>query len=315
MAPDDVTNVEVSIVVPCYRDEQTLPTLFARLEPVVAALGRRVELVLVDDGSPDRTGAVAEELARSAPFPVTVVRLLRNFGQHAALFAGFGVSQGSIVVTMDSDLQYPPEEIGKLLAGLDDDFPVVSGYRRDRRDPSFRRLVTFVLGAWLRRQTNTTLRDFGSMFRAYDRRVVDRLNEFREQRRFVPALVAWLGVPVREIPVDHEPRGPAGSRYRFSALVDMLLDLVTGYSIFPLRSAVVLGLAGAGIGFAATTGFAVYRVVIGAGVSRLVSAFAAVFFLLGIQLLILALIGEFVGRIYTEARGRPYYIVREVVRR
>jgi undecaprenyl-phosphate 4-deoxy-4-formamido-L-arabinose transferase len=306
--------VDVSIVVPCYRDERTLPALFARLGPVIAELKRSVELVIVDDGSPDRTGETAISLAATAPYPTTVVRLLRNFGQHAAVFAGFGVCRGSVVVTMDSDMQYPPEEIKRLIAALSVEFPVVSGYRQDRQDRLSRRFITFVLGAWLRRQTRTSLRDFGSMFRAYDRTVIERLNEFQERRRFIPALVAWLGIPVKEIPVAHAEQGPEGSRYRLGSLIEMVLDLVTGYSIFPMRVAVVLGLIGSGIGFIATTGFVVYRVAIGAGVARQVGVDALLFFLLGIQLLILTLVGEYVGRIYTEAKGRPYYIVREIVR-
>jgi undecaprenyl-phosphate 4-deoxy-4-formamido-L-arabinose transferase len=307
--------VELSVVVPCFLDEVTLPALFARITPVFESLDGDAELVIVDDGSPDRTAEVALDLASRAPYPTTVVQLLRNFGQHAAVFAGFAEARGRVVVTMDSDLQYPPEQIPVLVSALSPQYPVVSGARETRRDPAPRRVITRLLGMWLRRQTGTTLRDFGSMFRAYDRSVVDRLLEFREQRRFVPALVAWLGVPVKELPIVHEPRGEAGTRYRFGALVDMVLDLVTGYSIFPLRLVVFLALLGSGVGFVATMGFVIYRLAIGAGIARQVSAYALLFFLLGIQLLMLALLGEYAGRIYTEVKRRPYYIVREATRR
>jgi undecaprenyl-phosphate 4-deoxy-4-formamido-L-arabinose transferase len=305
---------DVSIVVPCYRDEENLPTLFDRVEKVIESEGWQAELVIVDDGSPDRTGLLAEELGRTFRHPVVVVRLLRNFGQHAAVYAGLAEAHGRIVVTMDSDLQYPPEEIPRLVASLGPEFSVVSGYRANRRDPLPRRVITRVLGSWLRKRTGTDLRDFGSMFRAYDRRTIDLLLGFREQRRYIPALVAWLGVPVLEIPVAHAPRGRAGSRYRLGALVDMLLDIVTGYALFPLRIVLFFGLVGAAVGFAATLGFVVYRIVIGAGVAGQVSAFAMLFFLVGVQLLVVALVGEYVGRVYTEAKGRPYYIVREVTR-
>jgi undecaprenyl-phosphate 4-deoxy-4-formamido-L-arabinose transferase len=308
------SNRDVSIVVPCYRDEENLPILFERLGEVVESAGWQAELVIVDDGSPDRTGLLAEELARTFRHPVVVVRLLRNFGQHAAVYAGLAEARGRIVVTMDSDLQYPPEEIPRLVANIGPQVSVVSGFRANRRDPLPRRVITRVLGSWLQKRTGSDLRDFGSMFRAYDRPTIDLLLGFREQRRFIPALVAWLGVPVLEIPVEHAPRGRAGSRYRLGPLVDMLLDIVTGYALFPLRVVLFLGLAGAGIGFAATLGFVVYRIVIGAGVAGQVSAFAMVFFLLGVQLLVVALVGEYVGRVYTEAKGRPYYIVREVIR-
>lgn len=307
------SSIDVSIVVPCYRDEEGLATLFARMSEVSPKLGV-VELVIVDDGSPDRTAQRATELADGAPFHTTVVRLQRNFGQHPAVFAGFGVASGRTVVTMDSDLQYPPEAIPDLVSSLSLDYPVVSGRRQTRRDPIHRRVITSILGAWLRRQTGTQLQDFGSMFRAYDRTVIDQLLQFREQRRFVPALVAWLGVPVLEVPVLHAPRGSAGSRYRFRSLVDMMLDLVTGYSIFPLRAFVFIALIGSGVGFVGTASLAVYRIVIGAGIARLVSAFAALFFLLGIELLVLAMIGEYVGRIYIESKARPYYLIQKVTR-
>ena len=299
---------------PCYRDEANLPALFARVGDTIDAAGWSAELVIVDDGSPDRTGILAVELARSFAHPARVVRLLRNFGQHPAVYAGLAEARGDVVVTMDSDLQYPPEEIPRLIQELGSDVSVVSGYRSNRRDPLLRRLITRTLSSWLRRRTGADLRDFGSMFRAYDRRTVDLLLEFREQRRYIPALVAWLGVPVKEIPVEHSPRGASGSRYRLGPLVDMLLDIVTGYALFPLRVVLILGLIGAGLGFAATAGFIVYRIAIGAGVARQVSAYALLFFLLGVQLLVLALVGEYVGRVYTEVKGRPYYIVREVIR-
>lgn len=288
--------------------------LLARLEPVLRELGDGSELVLVDDGSPDRTGDVAVALARDYPHPVTVVQLARNFGQHPAVFAGFEHCRGDVVVTMDSDLQYAPEEIPRLVSELSPEVPVVSGLRSERADPWPRRFVSRTLSRWLSRATGSTLRDYGSMFRAYDRSVVAQLRRFRERRRFVPALVGWLGVPVKEIPVRHEPRGPRGSRYRLGTLVDMSLDLITGYATFPLRILTVLGFAGALLGLAATLSLVTYRIVSGTGPSGLVSAFALVFFLLGIQLFITGLIGEYVGRVYIEAKDRPYFIVREVTR-
>lgn len=307
------SSVDVSIVIPCYRDWHNLPAIFERLGPVLEAIDGHGELVLVDDGSPDLTGSRAIELAREFPHPTTVVRLMRNFGQHPAVFAGFEHCRGRVVVTMDSDLQYPPEEVPRLLAELSSEYPVVSGYRAHRRDPVLRRWLTNALSRWLGRRTGQQLRDFGSMFRAYDRQVIEQLLSFREQRRYIPSLVAWLGVPVKEIPIEHAARGQSGSRYRFRQLVDMLLDLVTGYSTFPLRVVTLTGLAGSFLGLVATISFGAYRFFIGAGVSGLISAVALMFFLLGVQLFLLALIGEYVGRIYIEAKQRPYYVVAEVV--
>jgi undecaprenyl-phosphate 4-deoxy-4-formamido-L-arabinose transferase len=158
--------IDVSVVIPCYRDEKGLPNLLARLAPAMTALGLRCELVLVDDGSPDRTGERAVALSSDFPHPVTVVRLARNFGQHPAVFAGLQHSVGRVVVTMDSDLQYPPEEMATLIGALSDEYPVVSGYRAKRKDPPLRRILSRSISWWLGRRTGAKLRDFGSMFRA-----------------------------------------------------------------------------------------------------------------------------------------------------
>ena len=311
--PCDVSSAPyLSIVVPLYRDEASLPGIFARIGAVMDDFPS-AELVLVNDGSPDRTGPVAVELAKAFPHPITVVNLTRNFGQHPAVFAGFEHSRGDVVVTIDSDMQYRPEEIGRLVAELSPEYPVVSGYREDRSDPWPRGVLTRLLTRWLNHQTGSNLRDYGSMFRAYRRSVVDELLLFREQRRYVPALVGWLGVPVKEIAVAHDRRGEQGSRYRLGALIEMLLDLITGYATFPMRVVTAVGLVGSLLGLAATLTFLIYRIVGGAGASGLVSAFAMVFFLAAVQLFILGFIGEYVGRVYIEAKGRPYYLVSSVV--
>ncbi len=299
----------LSIVIPLYRDEDAVGEIFKRCGPILDAQDDGGELVLVDDGGLDRSTPVALELAQSFGHPTTIVRLTRNFGQHPAVFAGLAHARGDRVVTLDSDLQYPPEEIPKLLHELGPEYPVVSGYRADRQDPLMRRLITRALTRWLNTQTRTQLRDFGSMFRAYDRRTVDLMVSFTERHRYVPAVVAWLGIPIKEIPIAHEPRGEKGSRYRLSALIEMVFDLVTGYSVFPLRLLTGIGLIASVGGFIGTLIFIVYRIAAGAGVSGTVSAFALVFALLAVLLLLVAMIGEYVGRIYSEAKARPYFVV------
>jgi undecaprenyl-phosphate 4-deoxy-4-formamido-L-arabinose transferase len=307
-------SVGLSIVVPLYRDEDALAAIFERCGPILDSMPDGGELVLVDDGGLDRTTPRAAALADDYSHPVTIVRLARNFGQHPAVFAGLAHSRGRLVATLDSDLQYPPEELPRLLEAASPEHPVVSGYRENRRDPLLRRWITRGLTRWLNARTGADLHDFGSMFRVYDRGTVDLMLTFEERHRYVPAVVAWLGVPIKEIPVRHDARGEQGSRYRMSTLLDLLLDLVTGYSVSPLRLLIGLGLLGTAVGFLATLGFAVYRLVIGSGVSGTVSAFALVFALLGIQLLLTALIGEYVGRIYSETKARPYFVVGEVRR-
>jgi undecaprenyl-phosphate 4-deoxy-4-formamido-L-arabinose transferase len=304
--------VALSVVIPCYRDEDGMDAIYERIGALFDSLDGPCELVLVDDGSPDRTYDRAVERAQGWRHQVRIIRLLRNFGQHPAVFAGLAHARGEVVVTMDSDLQYPPEEISKLVDGLSDGTPVVSGYRADRQDRWIRRHITRQLTRWLNRRTKANLVDFGSMFRAYDRAIVDRMLQVTERHRYVPAVVAWLGVPIKEVPIAHHARGEQGSRYRWGALLEMLLDLVTGYAIFPLRLVTGLGLFASILGFIGTVLFLVYRVLSGAGPSGTVSAFALIFFLSAVQLSVIALIGEYVGRIYTEAKGRPYYLVGEV---
>jgi undecaprenyl-phosphate 4-deoxy-4-formamido-L-arabinose transferase len=304
----------LSIVVPLYRDEDAVAEIFRRCEPVLAEQPHGGELVLVDDGSRDRTTQVAVELAQGFPHPTTIVTFSRNFGQHPAVFAGLAQSCGERVVTLDSDLQYPPEEIPKLLGELGPDYPVVSGYRAARQDPLARRMITWALTRWLNARNKTHLRDFGSMFRAYDRRTVDLMTTFTERHRYVPAVVTWLGVPIKEIPVAHEPRGGQGSRYRLATLIEMMLDLITGYAVFPLRILTGLGLVASVGGFVVTLIFIVYRIVVGGAVSGTTSAFALVFALLAVLLLLVAMIGEYVGRIYSEAKSRPYFVIHSVHR-
>ncbi len=304
---------DLSLVIPLYRDEAALPAIFARCRTVLDDVGAG-ELVLVDDGSRDRTAARAIELGEAFDHDTTVVRLTRNVGQHAAVFAGLAHARGEAVVTLDSDLQYPPEEIPRLLDELSPQQPVVSGYREERRDPVARRIITRAVTRWLNRQLGVSLRDFGSMFRAYERRAVDLMLTLTERHRYLPAIPAWLGLPIKEVPVAHAPRSARGTRYRVKALVELVLDMITGYSVFPLRIVTLLGLLASVVGLFATCSFIVYRLFVGAGVSGTVSAFALIFGLLTVQLLIVALVGEYVGRIYTEAKGRPYYVVGEVRR-
>jgi len=306
--------VGLSIVIPLYRDEDSLQAIFERCEPILSGAEGGGELVLVDDGGLDRATPRAVQMAKDYPHRVVIVRLGRNFGQHPAVFAGLEYSSGELVATLDSDLQYPPEDIPMLAAHVSDEFPVASGVRTDRRDPLLRRLITRRLTGWLNARTGTDLQDFGSMFRVYRRDVVDMMLTLTERHRYVPAVVAWLGVPIKEIPISHEARGEQGSRYRINTLLDLFLDLVTGYSVFPLRLVTGLGLVASAAGFLGTILFAIYRITTGGGVSGLVSAFALVFALMGVQLLLMALLGEYVGRIYNEAKARPYYIVRDVHR-
>jgi undecaprenyl-phosphate 4-deoxy-4-formamido-L-arabinose transferase len=312
--PGEPSHPALSLVIPLYRDEAALEQIFARCEPMLEGIEGGAELVLVDDGGLDRTTPRALERAQRFAHPTTVVQLARNFGQHAAVFAGLAHARGAAIATLDSDMQYPPEQIPAMLDELSEEHPVVSGYRADRKDPLARRLITRGLTRWLNRKTGVALRDFGSMFRVYDRRTVELMLTFTERHRYVPAVVAWLGVPIKEVPIEHAPRSERGSHYRLGTLVELVLDLVTGYAVFPLRLLTTLAMLASVTGFVGAAGFAAYRILVGGGGAGTVSAFALVFALLAVQLALVALIGEYVGRIYSEAKGRPYYVIAAVRR-
>jgi undecaprenyl-phosphate 4-deoxy-4-formamido-L-arabinose transferase len=215
----------LSVVVPCYRDEALLPRLLARLGPVLECWPGPAELVLVDDGSPDRTAERARALAAGAGHPLTVVRLARNCGQHAALMTGLEVSRGEVVVTLDSDLRYPPEQIAALTDPLSAESPVVAGVRVGRTDPRSRRAVTRLLSWWIGRRSGTHVRDVGCMFRAYERGVVEQLVALRDPRPFISAMTARLGVTVTEVPIS-ETGDASETRYSRAALVRLFLDAI-----------------------------------------------------------------------------------------
>ena len=301
-----------SIVVPCYRDAANVENLVERLCAVLPPDG---ELVLVDDGSRDGTLAAVRQATSHvlAGQTLTAVRLVRNVGQHGAVIAGMRTASGRVIVTLDSDLQYPPDEIETLTAALRDDVSIVCGVREERRDPMVRRAITGLLGWWIFRQTGQRLADAGSMFRAYDRRAVDLILAYPERRPYLPMMAAWLGIPVAEVAVRHEPRGEQGSRYRLSTLLDLVFDLVTGYALSPLRFISAIALTGAAAGFVTTFGLVLYRLLQGTGPSGLISVVAGLFFLQAVVLALLTTLAETVGRMYLDTRGHPRYVIGEVL--
>lgn len=302
----------MSIVVPVYNEELNLHSLWGRLSPVLDACHRPCEVVFVDDGSTDSSLKILRELA-AADRRVRVVELARNFGQHSAIMAGFRESRGDTVVTLDADLQNPPEEIPRLLAAIDEGNDVVGGWREERQDDAFRRWMS----RWHNRLTSmivgVPMHDYGCMLRAYRRHIVNSIVECDEKAAFVPALGSSLAKRVAEIKVGHSPRASGQSKYNLYGLAKLSLNLVTGFSTLPIQ---VMSLTGVGI-FILDAFFSIFllahRVIYGPQEEgALWVLFAVLFFFVGFLFLALGLIGEYVGRIYTEVRRRPTYIVRAV---
>jgi undecaprenyl-phosphate 4-deoxy-4-formamido-L-arabinose transferase len=303
----------VSIVVPVFNESANLATLWARLKPVLDGLDRRWELVFIDDGSRDDSLGILREIAAGEEGRVRVVELARNFGQHSAILAGFRQSRGDIVVTLDADLQNPPEEIPRLIAAIDEGNDVVGGWREERHDQAYRKFASQLHNRLTSMIVGVPMHDYGCMLRAYRRHIVDTVVDCDEKAAFVPALANTFAKRVAEIPVGHDDRASGQSKYSVFGLVKLSLNLITGFSLLPLQ---MLSVAGIGISVLSVTMAVVllaHRLIYGPqeeGALWTVSAMS--FFLDGVIFLGIGLLGEYVGRIYLEVRRRPTYIVRAV---
>lgn len=303
---------QVSIVVPVYNEAANLEALWRRLKPVLDGCGRRCEVVFIDDGSADNSLAMLRELACQDD-RVRVVELARNFGQHAAILAGFRNVRGEVAITLDADLQNPPEEIPRLLAAIDDGNDVVGGWREERHDQVFRKFASRMHNRLTSLIVGVPMHDYGCMLRAYRRHIVDTMVECDEKAAFVPALANSFAKRVAEIPVGHEERAQGKSRYNLLGLAKLSLNLITGFSLYPIQ---FLSLVSFAI-FLLAAAFALvllgHRILYGPQEEGAMWVlFAVTFGLISVLFLAVGLIGEYVGRIYLEVRRRPNYIVRAV---
>jgi undecaprenyl-phosphate 4-deoxy-4-formamido-L-arabinose transferase len=303
----------LSIVIPVYNEEAALPALFARLYPAMDALGIPYECVFVDDGSRDRSVAVLRAQHAARPAETRVVILQRNFGQHAAILAGFERARGSAVITLDADLQNPPEEIPHLVQALRAGHDYVGTIRRGRQDHWARRWLSRLINAIRDRTTNIRVSDQGCMLRAYGRDVVDAVNASVEVKTFLPALGYLFARDPTEIEVAHEPRHSGKSKYSLYSLIRLNFDLMTGFSVVPLQLFSMLGMGVSAIAALLVLVLIWRRIFVGPEVEGVFTLFAIVFFLVGLALFGIGLIGEYVGRTYEQVRGRPRYIIAAVL--
>jgi undecaprenyl-phosphate 4-deoxy-4-formamido-L-arabinose transferase len=302
----------VSIVIPVYNEAANLHALWRRLIPVIDASNREFEIVFVDDGSSDDSLAMLREFSASDA-RVRVVELARNFGQHSALLAGFRQCRGDIVVTLDADLQNPPEEIPRLLEAIDEGNDVVGGWREDRQDSGYRRLASRVHNRLTSIIVGVPMHDYGCMLRAYRRHIVDTVVACDEKAAFVPALANSFAKRVTEIPVAHAERAGGQSKYNVFRLAHLSLNLITGFSNYPIQAVSLTGIAIFMLDFLFACFLLGHRLIYGPQQEgALWTLFAVAFFILGFILLALGLIGEYIGRIYLEVRRRPTYLVRAV---
>jgi len=307
----------VSLVIPVFNEERSLPELIRRCGKTCEDLGAPFEIVLVDDGSSDSSPQIIAEAAGQDAGHVVGVLLNRNYGQHAAVMAGFAESRGDIVVTLDADLQNPPEEIPGLVRKMAEGYDVVGTVRTPRQDPLFRRMASRIVNHAARRATGVLMHDYGCMLRAYRRHVVDAVLQCHERSTFIPVLANNFARRATEIEVHHAERSCGDSKYSLWKLVNLQFDLLTSMTTFPLRLLSILG----GITSILGVGFGVFllimRVVHGAGWSAegVFTLFAVLFIFTGAQFVAMGLLGEYIGRIYHDVRARPRYFVHQVVGR
>ena len=300
----------VSVLVPVLNEEESLPELQKRLQATLNGIGKPYEIIYINDGSTDTTEVLLERL-HADDKRVKVIEFNRNYGQHMALFSGFEFAKGEIVITMDADLQNPPEEIPKLVDKTEEGFEVVATYRKQRKDSLFRKLPSYIVNKITAKLVGVKLRDYGCMLRAYRRNIIDYMNMCPESSSFIPALANTFAKRITEIEVAHEERKTGTTKYSLFKLWRLNFDLMTSFSLWPIQMISTLGVAIAALGLLFAMFLFVRRLFLGPEGEGVFTLFGILFFFIGIQILALGIIGEYIGRIYQEVRRRPRFIIKK----
>ena len=306
--------VHLSLVIPVYNEEVNLRELVERCTKTCEGLGKTYEIVLVDDGSRDGSVELIKEASVEHEQIVGVI-LNRNYGQHSAVMAGLAQARGEVVVTLDADLQNPPEEIPKLLAEIDKGADVVGSVRQLRKDSLFRKLSSALVNKAVQMATGVLMHDYGCMLRAYRRTVVDAMLQCHERSTFIPVLGNMFAHKTAEVKVEHARRENDQSKYSLLKLINLQFDLLTSMTTFPLRLLSLIGGGLAVLGFILAGLLIVLRIIYGPewAAQGVFTVFAILFIFMGTQILAMGLLGEYIGRIYNDVRARPRYFIREIV--
>jgi undecaprenyl-phosphate 4-deoxy-4-formamido-L-arabinose transferase len=305
--------VALSVVIPVYNEELNLPALFARLYPVLDAFGRSYEVIFTNDGSADRSFELLKAQHAARPDVVRVIDFNANYGQHMAIMAAFERVRGDVIITLDADLQNPPEEIPKLLTKIDAGHDYVGGCRLDRCDSAFRTYASRLINYVREHATNIQMTDQGCMLRAYRRPVIDAIVRSGAINTFIPALAFTFADNPAEVGVRHEERHAGASNYSLYKLVRLNFDLITGFSLAPLQWFTMFALACSAGSFVLVLILAARRIFIGPEEGGLFTLFGILFFLISVTMVGIGLIGEYVGRTYQVVRTRQRYHVREML--
>lgn len=304
----------ISVVIPVHNEQEVLEELYTRLTQVLDNFNKHYEIIFTNDGSTDKSADILKQFYARRPEQIRIIEFNGNFGQHMAIMAGFERVRGEIIITLDADLQNPPEEIEKLIIEIEKGHDVVNAYRENRQDSWWR----LQLSKWHNRartwmMPKLKMKDEGCMLRAYQRKIVDLMAATIETTTFIPALALTYAINPTEVAVRHAERSSGKSSYSFYKLIRYNFDLITGFSIYPLQVFTLIGLFVAVCSFIFTVFLFVRRLFVGPEVGGVFTLFTVLFFLIGIVLFGLGIVGEYVGRIYQEVRRRPRFVIRSVL--
>jgi len=311
-------SLDLSIIVPLFNEEESLVPLYNQLMPVLTKLGKSFEIIFINDGSTDASYAVLCRLAEADP-KVKVVNFRRNFGQTAAMSAGFDHARGQIIVPMDADLQNDPADIPLLLNKLDEGYDVASGWRKDRKDKDVIRIFTSRLANWIISQfTGVELHDSGCSLKAYRAEILRGTRLYGEMHRFIPALANLMGARICEVPVTHHPREFGKSKYGFKRILKVILDLITvkflaDFSTKPLYMFGGIGVVLFALAILCGAETIWVKITQGAYVHNNPVILIALFLgTLGVNFIVMGLLAELIIRTYHESQGKPIYHVRDL---
>jgi len=312
-------HLDISIVIPVCNEADNLSELYHEIVNACSEFEKSYEIIFVDDGSSDSSFPVLKKIQKQDP-KVKIIKLRKNFGQTAALSAGFDYSKGKIIISMDADLQNDPKDFGPLIQKIDEGYDIVSGWRKKRKDKFFTRRLPSIIANWLISQiTRVKLRDYGCTLKAFKRDVIQNLNLYGELHRFIPAIASNMGVSIAEIPVNHRSRKHGKSKYSLLRFVKVILDLLTvkfllSYSTRPLQIFGLCGLISSGTGFVISIYLSYERLILKHGISGRPMLFLSILLIvIGIQFITLGLLAEIMVRAYHESANKRIYFIREII--
>ncbi|MDT9587127.1 MAG: undecaprenyl-phosphate 4-deoxy-4-formamido-L-arabinose transferase [Candidatus Arsenophonus melophagi] len=305
----------VSIVIPIYNEEQSLPKLLERTLAACQRLEKSYELILVDDGSADNSVNLLIDAAENVENHVIAIILNRNYGQHLAIIAGFKQAIGDLVITLDADLQNPPEEIPNLVQVAEQGYDVIGTKRMNRKDSWFRKIASKIINTMITKTTGCTMGDYGCMLRAYRRNIINAILQCDARSTFIPILANVFARRTIEIDVAHSEREFGDSKYSFMKLINLMFDLLTCLTAMPLRLLSVIGSIISATGFLLAVLLIILRLMFGAiwAVEGVFTLFAILFIFIGAQFIAIGLLGEYIGRIYNDVSVKPRYFIQKIV--